>query len=270
MPVTNILVEAAILECDAHNGGQPEVDALRRRVLVNEIYLDILNRRGPAIEAKHFICEVDNFLRSEIVDLAAACTGACGDVFGAKLFLQPRLKRGDFNGRVFGYRRGSVSERVGGMDCILVLISRRGHCIGAGEVEVVLEGGGHDIHTSWSDAKRVELQAATACGAVRVIVGETPSRLLVVPTLTSPFVAGYAHINKDTGRTIKKYIQNDASFLLILAIPPDDLYKPRSLLYRVEHLSVVPILVPYHLQALSLPFTMFPIIAIGLFTHATD
>jgi hypothetical protein len=60
-------------------------------MLLDEIDLDVLDARGPAVEPKDLICELDAFLGCDIVQLLTSGAGACRDVLRTELPIETTL-----------------------------------------------------------------------------------------------------------------------------------------------------------------------------------
>lgn len=88
-------VKRPISECDSDNDGQsqtdlasvlvfldlvdrrqPEPSTIGQFAATHKIDINLLDRTGPAIEPKDFVCKVDAFIRGEIVYFLSCGTGS--------------------------------------------------------------------------------------------------------------------------------------------------------------------------------------------------
>lgn len=113
MAIPDIFVVGAISQRDPHDDGQAKRDLECLGVLVDEVYLYILDAGRPPVETENFVRKGDDLLGGDIVDLLARWATAGGQVLWPELLLQSGLEGSDLGSSKFRYVRLSFLERVG-------------------------------------------------------------------------------------------------------------------------------------------------------------
>lgn len=109
------LVECPISQCNSHNDRQTQANFARVLVFLDlvkrcqhkysglnwstathKVDINLLDRTGPAIKPKHFVCKVDTFIRGQIVYFLSCGTRSRRDVFGSQFSIKASLQCGYF------------------------------------------------------------------------------------------------------------------------------------------------------------------------------